>query len=184
MSADVNAYQYALVRCEQEISAIDAQIAKLSSDRRTLMNTRAALLCQLGRSAPLDAAPSDFNSLEEDNTPVTVPRNAFRNMRISDAARKYLLMVGRPVTHPELVNALERGKATTGGHHAREHIRTALKRRADWFVWTPNGKRGLWTLVEWPRPIVPAEASAHDEIPELTKLTIVGQPETHTQAPA
>lgn len=174
MDTELNVYQFALARCEQQISEIDAQMAKLSSERGTLVNTRAALLRQLGRPLPADVASPDFNSFDEEDAPVSVPRNAFKNMRVSEAARKYLLMAGRPVTHPELVSALEKGKATTDGHHTREHIRTALKRRTDWFVWTANGKRGLWSLTEWPRPVITTTEPEHEEKQEQTNLAVAG----------
>jgi hypothetical protein len=146
---EVNAYQLALARCEQEIAVIEAQVAKLSADKDKLQYTRAALSKQLGLPVPAGSSSFGHDMPDEDESVAHISRNSFRNMRSTEAARKYLLMMGHPQTHEKLVKALLKGGVLCGSSSPKDSIRTSLRRREDWFVWKPDGKRGMWQLREW-----------------------------------
>ncbi|MGH9971011.1 MAG: hypothetical protein ACREBG_24910, partial [Pyrinomonadaceae bacterium] len=89
------------------------------------------------------------DTMEGAPTPV-IPRNSFKDMGVAEAARKYLGFLGRGCTHPELVQALLKGKVRSGAGHPDISFRTALQRRPDSFVWIKEkGSLGRWELTEW-----------------------------------
>src|SRR6185369_16623098 len=98
---------------------------------------------RLGKEIPEEARVG--SELDDEACIRLVTKNAFKGMAPAQAARKYLLEVGRAVAHPVLVKALLRGNVKTGSRHATDAFRTALHRHKDWFVWKKvKGQRPTW----------------------------------------
>jgi hypothetical protein len=116
---------------------------------------------RLGQEVPVDARAG--GELDEDACIRLVTRNAFKGMAPAQAARKFLLEIGRGIAHPALVKALLRGNVKSGSKHSTDAMRTALHRHKEWFVWKKEkGQRGTWELVEWQTAAedLPAQESA------------------------
>jgi hypothetical protein len=107
-----------------------------------------------------------------------VARNAFKGMAPATAARKYLLEIGRGISHPTLVKALLRGNVKSGSKHSTDAMRTALHRHKEWFVWKKEkGQRGTWELVEWQTGAseLNQEAASSTPLGSPPTLSLVGQ---------
>lgn len=153
-----------------------SDIAHIATKRAGFVDLSVELKKRLGQEVSVEARAG--GELDEDACIRLVTRNAFKGMAPAQAARKYLLEVGRGVAHPVLVKALLRGNVKSGSKHATDAVRTALHRHKDWFVWKKEkGQRGTWELVEWQTTaeelrVEPAPASATSGSPALS---LVGQ---------
>jgi hypothetical protein len=125
-----------------------AEIAKIGNQRAGFVDLSIELKKRLGQEIPAKARIGA--ELDEDASVRLVARNSFKRMAPAPAARKYLLEIGRGVSHPTLVKALLRGNVKSGSKHSTDAMRTALHRHKEWFVWKKQkGQRGIWELVEW-----------------------------------
>jgi hypothetical protein len=162
MDTDLSTFELALLRTERDIASADdemarleseivrmrAEIAKIANQRAGFVDLSIELKKRLGQEVPVKARAG--GELDEDASVRLVTRNAFKGMAPATAARKYLLEIGRGVSHPTLVKALLRGNVKTGSKHSTDAMRTALHRHKEWFVWKKEkGQRGTWELVEW-----------------------------------
>ncbi len=162
MDTDLSTFELALLRTERDIASADnemarleseivrmrAEIAKIANQRAGFVDLSIELKKRLGQEVPAEGRAS--GELDEDASVRLVTRNAFKGMAPATAARKYLLEIGRGVSHPTLVKALLRGNVKTGSKHSTDAMRTALHRHKEWFVWKKEkGQRGTWELVEW-----------------------------------
>ena len=162
MDTDLSTFELALLRTERDIASADdemarlesetvrmrAEIAKIANQRAGFVDLSIELKKRLGQEVPVEARSG--GELDEDASVRLVTRNAFKGMAPATAARKYLLEIGRGVSHPTLVKALLRGNVKTGSKHSTDAMRTALHRHKEWFVWKKEkGQRGTWELVEW-----------------------------------
>ena len=162
MDTDLSTFELALLRTERDIASADdemarleseivrmrAEIAKIANQRAGFVDLSIELKKRLGQEVPPEVRAS--GELDEDASVRLVTRNAFKGMAPATAARKYLLEIGRGVSHPTLVKALLRGNVKTGSKHSTDAMRTALHRHKEWFVWKKEkGQRGTWELVEW-----------------------------------
>ncbi len=162
MDTDLSTFELALLRTERDIASADdemarleseivrmrAEISKIANQRAGFVDLSIELKKRLGQEVPTEGRAS--GELDEDASVRLVTRNAFKGMAPATAARKYLLEIGRGVSHPTLVKALLRGNVKTGSKHSTDAMRTALHRHKEWFVWKKEkGQRGTWELVEW-----------------------------------
>jgi len=179
MDTDLSTFELALLRTERDIASADDEMARLESEIvrmraeiASIANQRAGfvdlsieLKKRLGQEVP--AAARAGAELDEDASIRLVTRNAFKGMAPAPAARKYLLEIGRGVSHPTLVKALLRGNVKTGSKHSTDAMRTALHRHKEWFVWKKEkGQRGTWELVEWQTGA--KELSAQESAPSVS----------------
>jgi hypothetical protein len=159
MSEAVSLLPLALAEVEQDIGVVDVEaerlttkLAELEVKKLSLQKTARGLQELLGIVPP---APATGNNGHVDPAGAVVntnllPRNVFRGMPPSAAARKFLRAIGHRVTHAELVEALVRGNVKSRAQYPSDSFRAAMMRRADWFVWKKEvGHFGYWELVEW-----------------------------------
>jgi hypothetical protein len=74
-----------------------------------------------------------------------VREDAFFGLSATAAARKYLIMVKRPVVTQDLVDALKQGGLLTNAKNFYSNLYTSLKRSEEF----TNLGRGKWGLTEW-----------------------------------
>jgi hypothetical protein len=139
MSSEVNNYEAALADCERELGGIDKELAKIEAKRATLQKTRVALreLISLNNPQTTSAGPE-----------FVIPKNAFKDMSIVEATKKYLniMKVGRSTN--QIAAALKEGGYKTESKNFYDTVRSVLKSYK-----VPKGaftyKDGLWGLAEW-----------------------------------
>jgi len=159
----LNAADEAIAAIEGELDRLQAALTKLTSDKSVFLNTRRALLIQLGELTPEISLAPENNSKGS--------KNHFKGMGMAAAARRHLAEVGRAQTHAEVLEALLKGNFKTQSKHPSGSLRTAMQKRPDWFRWVKRpADRGRWELVEWPiqhneDPMAPPTAAA---APSLT----------------
>ena len=139
------------IRLQREIVERRAEIDKLADQKLGWLRLAGELKKRLGLGLTREeeAALAQGVAPEGERVPV-VPRNAFSGMGPSEAALKYLRLLKRGQTHPELVKALKKGNVSTGAKHPDVSFRTAMARHREWFVWIKEkGKLGRWELTEW-----------------------------------
>jgi len=175
MDNDLSTFELALLRTEKDIVSADeemarleaeivrmrAEIAHIATKRAGFVDLSMELKKRLGQEVPVEARAG--GELDEDACIRLVTRNAFKGMAPAQAARKFLLEMGRGIAHPVLVKALLRGNVKSGSKHSTDAMRTALHRHKEWFVWKKEkGQRGTWELVEWQTGAknLPAQESA------------------------
>ena len=175
MDNDLSTFELALLRTEKDIAGADEEMARLESEivkmraeiahiatkRAGFVDLSVELKKRLGQEVPAEVRGG--GELDEDTCIRLVTRNAFKGMAPAQAARKFLLEIGRGIAHPALVKALLRGNVKSGSKHSTDAMRTALHRHKEWFVWKKEkGQRGTWELVEWQTGAedLPAQESA------------------------
>jgi hypothetical protein len=162
MNQDLSTFELALLRTEADITDADddmarmekdiirtrAQIARRAKERDGFVDLLNKLKVRLGREVPEEASSGG----DEDAIVSMVGKNDFKSMSPAPAARKFLLKVGRGVSHPILVKALQRGNVKCGSRSQTDAIRTALGRTKGFvFIKATKGsrQRGKWILEEW-----------------------------------
>jgi hypothetical protein len=198
MKMDLSIYEMSLRQTERDLGSLDdertrlrREIASMQGELRGLATKRIEWLQLSGGLKKLLGVP-----LTEEETKVagdisvaserlvTIPKNAFQGMGPAEAARKYLLMLGRPATHREVVEGLRKGKVNSEARHLDASLRTAMQRRTDWFVWTKEkGTFGMWELTEWQNE-ENYELDSDRSVPEKTPRRLSAVSRSDSPAPA
>lgn len=164
MKMDLSLYEMSLRQTERDLGALDDEQARIKQeiqDRQTQLRELAAkriewlqLSAQLKKTLGLELNEDEKKVVRGAPTAgerlVTITPTTFQGMTIADAARKYLLMVGRAASTREFITTLPAGGVMTDAKHLDAAIRNALARRPDWFVFfRDKGHLGMWELAEW-----------------------------------
>lgn len=120
-----------------------AVLADLEARRAIIDNTIAGIRLLLGQPS-LDSggagASQDANGTQDP------PEDAFVNLAVSPAAKKFLRMIARrPQSTQAICEALKRGGLKSSAKNFYSNVHTALSRDPD-FV---KVSRGKWGLAEW-----------------------------------
>ena len=177
MKMDLSLYEMSLRQTERDLGALDDEQARIKQeiqDRQMQLRELAAkriefveLSARLKKTLSLDLNEDEKKVLR--GVPaggerlITITPTTFQGMTIADAARKYLLMIGRAASTREFINTLPAGGVMTDATHLDAAIRNAMARRPDWFVFfRDKGHLGMWELTEWQngQPIVTTEKPA------------------------
>ncbi len=128
MAQDSTHYDAVIIDLETKRDQLNAMI-------ETLKQMKSVGLPSMGM--PVSSAPSVI-------TEADIPHDAFFNLTIPDAAKKYLSIVKKTKPHPELCDALLNGGFKTSASSFREVVRATLGRNPE-FVRV----NGQWGLKEW-----------------------------------
>ncbi len=142
-------FAVALKAADERINSIDGEhdglrlrLDKLANEKTILLTTRRALLIQTGELPP---------EVQSSSQTSPTSRKSFKGMSLAAAARKYLIDIGHPQSHAEVVEALLKGNVKIAAKDPAGSIRTSMQKHPDWFRWVkPPGDHGRWELVEWP----------------------------------
>lgn len=105
----------------------------------------------------------------------TIPEDVFKDMTLPEAAKKLLVILGRPATNREMAEGLRKGGVSSELAHLENSLRSAMQRRPDMFVFMKDdGKFGEWHLTEWieasvelPEEFVPAQRGPLSAVPPV-----------------
>jgi DNA-binding transcriptional regulator LsrR (DeoR family) len=117
----------------------EAVLADLKERRAKLDVAIAGIEAMLGSSIG-DAMASEARAI----VPRDISDDTFLGMGIGDAARKFLTMMKRPQTTPQIADALKRGGIHSTAKHFSTTVYTSLSRQED--VLRLGDK---WSLKEW-----------------------------------
>lgn len=117
----------------------------------------------------------------EKATSASIPDDAFRDMTLPEAAKKLLMILGRPAVHREMAEGLRKGGVTSELAHLENSLRSAMQRRPDMFVFMKDeGKFGEWHLTEWieasvdlPEEFAPAQRGPLSAVPPIARAAEV-----------
>lgn len=122
--------------------SIEDVIQRLEHRKAEIETTIAVLRRELlGENVSIPDGPAPAVSRSESRE---VQDDSFLGMSVPAACRKYLNMVKRPQTTPEIAAALERGGVHSSAQNFTTSVYTALTRQADI---VRVGKK--WSLREW-----------------------------------
>jgi hypothetical protein len=136
MSAEPIDSQAALAAYEAELAQVDAMIEELYAKQDALKEIIAGL------KKLVNVNDGTTKSM------TVVPKHAYKEKTIVEAAEMYLRTVNTPQTNRELVSGLERG-GKTGGTNFTDTVRSVLLRHMTLkgvFRW----RNKKWELAEWP----------------------------------
>lgn len=125
-----------------------AVLADLEAQRARIDEAIGTIKALQGGSMPL-AGPVKGTGVSNPAT-VEIALDAFHRLTVSAAIKKYLRMLGKPATTPEIVEALSAGgQAGSEGTNFMVVVNNTLNR-----MQPPDGgiskvKRGVWGLAEW-----------------------------------
>lgn len=189
MNMDLSIYEMSLRQTERDLGALEDERTRI---RREIKDKQAELrdlgMKRLGwvqlsgrlkRTLNLPLTEEEAKLCPEvsvtNESSVSITRNTFKAMSIADAARKYLLMLGRGATQRELIEILQNGGVRTEAKHLDAAFRNSLVRRPDWFVFIrEKGKLGRWELTEWQNGEI--EQFHEDATPQTPRRLSVVQP--------
>ncbi len=186
MEIDKAFYESALRQTERDLAALErerttirGEMARMQRELLSLADKRiewvraaGSIKTLIGLSLSEEEAALCGTSAEKERL-AQIPPDAFKEISLPVAARKYLEILGRPATHRQLKDGLRRGGINPELKHLDNSLRTALQRRPEEFVFLKNkGGVGQWELTEWSDVIdqVPNEAVR----PESWRLSVVG----------
>lgn len=148
---DIEAIDDEIKGLEGTIAGMQSEIVNLTQQKEICLDLSVSLKVRLGMLPPRQKAAMTTNSSNEDKPDFVVPKNFVKDMGPADGALKILRRRGKPMGHPELVQALLKGNVRSESQNTDAAFRTALGRRKE-FVWVKeDGSRGFWALREWPR---------------------------------
>ena len=147
---DIEAIDDEIKGLEGAIAGMQSEIVNLTQQKEICLDLSVSLKVRLGLLPPQQKAATATNSSDEDKPDFVVPKNFVQGMGPADGALKILRRRGKPIGHPELVQALLKGNVRSESKNTDVAFRTAMGRRKE-FVWVKeDGSRGFWALREWP----------------------------------
>lgn len=164
MNMDLSIYEMSLRQTERDLGALDDERERIKREIRDKqaelrdLGTKRIEWIQLSghikKLLRLELTEEETKLCIEPTVAsepqVAITRSTFKGMSIADAARRYLMMVGRGVRQRELIDTLISGGVKTDAKHLDAAFRNALARRPDWFVFIREKKQlGRWELTEW-----------------------------------
>jgi len=193
MLADKTTYEPMLRQTERDLAALEnervqvrKEIARLQrglkdlATRRTMWVRAAGSLKQL-LELPLSEEETELCGAGEKESLPEIPQDAFKEMALPEAAKKFLTMLGRPATHSEVVESLRTGGVNSELKHLNNSVRSAMQRRPDLFVFVKqDGSFGEWELAEWSGEM--NEVPTQSGIQKPRRLSVVGASELSAQS--
>lgn len=164
MQKDLSQIESALRKNERDIEAIDdeikglegaiagmqSEIINLAEQKTNCLELSVWLKVRLGQIPPPKKVPAVPAVSDGDHGDFVVPKNFVKGLGPADGALKILRRVGKPMSHPVLVQALLKGNVQSESKNTDVAFRTAIGRRKE-FVWIKKqGARNVWALREWP----------------------------------
>jgi len=161
MKIDKSIYEPMLRQAERQLTALDDEkkrlirvIAGAQRELKLLAKQRVQCIQAVGSVKVVLRLPLSSEEAELCNVPgekeCEIPSDAFKDITLPDAARKFLLMFGRGATIREMADSLRKGGINQGLKHLENSLRSAMARHPEWFVFIKqNGAFGVWELVEW-----------------------------------
>jgi hypothetical protein len=147
---DIEAIDDEIKGLEGAISGMQSEIVNLGQQKANCLELSVWLKVRLGQIPSPKKAPAVSVGSDEDDGDFVVPKNFVKGMGPADGALKILRKVGKPMSHPVLVQALLKGNVQSESKNTDVVFRTAIGRRKE-FVWIKKqGARNVWALREWP----------------------------------
>lgn len=147
---DIEAIDDEIRGLEGTIAGMQNEIANLIQKKENCLGLSVSLKVRLGQIPPPKKASMEPVESNEDKREFVVTKNFVKGMGPADGALKILRKVGKPMSHPALVQALLKGSVRSESKNADVAFRTAIGRRKE-FVWVKKlGARNVWALREWP----------------------------------
>jgi hypothetical protein len=145
MEKDLSQIEGFLRRNERDIEAIDdeikglqgaiagmqSEILNLTQQKEICLDLSVSLKVRLGVIPPPRKATTVPDNSGEDTRDFVVPKNFVKGMGPADGALKILRRRGKPMSHPELVQALVKGNVQSESKNRDVAFRTAIGRRSE-----------------------------------------------------
>lgn len=180
-----------IAECDEEISKLEQEIEVVKTKKQGFSKLREALAEILGSTSventhysvvhfperPLILQSENSESFflfETPNGLVEIPTDAFKDLKINEAAIKFLKSVNYPQKTSEIVNALLKcgfeSPSINFAENVRGVLRSASKGTRSEIIW----KNKLWQLADW----VSESPNTFSKPPEINKLSnsIIGSP--------
>lgn len=184
MKIDKSIYEPMLRQAERQLTALEDEknrlirvIAGAQHELKLLATQRVQCVQAVGSvkvllHLPLSSEEADLCGVPGEKE-CEIPPDAFRDLTLPDAARKFLVMFGRGATNREMTEGLRKGGINQGLKHLENSLRSAMARRPDLFVLIKQkGAFGVWELTEWSD--VMAEAVTEPVRQDQPRLAVVG----------
>lgn len=147
---DIGAIDDEIKGLEGAIAGMQTEILNLAQQKEICLDLSVSLKVRLGLLPPPQKATTVSNNGNEGQPDFVVPKNFVKGLGPADGALKILRRTGKPMTHPQLVQALVKGNVQSESKNREAAFRTAISRRGE-FVWVKKtGSRNVWALKEWP----------------------------------
>lgn len=162
-----------LVQIEKDRERLEDEIVQRQMELRHLANQRT--ICQQMHAMTKNLMKLPLTEEEKKHLPKgaarLIPADAFKGMKLAEAAEAFLVWFGEPATHRQVIDGLRDGGLDVQLKNLDNSLRSAMQRcgKFKWFKDTDDTYR--WALLGWIHRS-PREAAPEDS--EKPNLTVVG----------
>lgn len=153
---------------EDEIFRMQMQLLQLADEKETCLQLHALTK----KAAKLPLTEDEQKYLVRDlGRVMSIPADAFRGMKLVEAAEAFLLRFGQPATHRQVLDGLKDGGLDSQLKNLDNSLRSAMQRSGQ-FKWFQDADETYrWALLQWvhrsPRELTSQEPT------EKANLTLV-----------
>lgn len=151
---------------EAEILRMQMQLLQVADEKETLLHMHA--LTKKAAKLPLTEDEQKYLPVNSGRV-MSLAKDAFRGMKLVEAAEAFLLRFGRPATHRQVIDGVHDGGLDSQLKNLDNSLRSAMQRsgKFKWFKDVDETYR--WALLEWVhRPAREVVSQEQSEKPNLT----------------